>query len=548
MNEILKSSSDGGEMAQTSLNALQQTTGGSEHAGDQKRQSVQSWILARLPTFVVLLGLAGAAWIGHRLDWKMPRFSELTGTSQKAEEPWCDAHGVPESICISCKPELMPKGELFGWCKIHGVHECLLEHPQLAQLAEPVQIAPEDHDRASLALKLRPRPENNPSCKMHLRRIQFQSIEAVDRAGIDIALVDRGTVVEKIRAPGEIVYDPTRVAHLKSRTQGSIWRVEKNLGDSVVPGDVLALVDSAEVGQAKSELLQALVEQDVNEKTLNRLTNALDGAVAGTRIIDAETALSKSNVAVLQCRQRLLALGLPLDELDAAGRLPEEWNAALQFLGVPHELRPDIGRAGVNANLLPIVASRNGIVVERDAAVGEVVGREDSLFTIADATRMWVLLNVQLEEAAYLGIGLKFSFKGDGASSEATGVVTWVSTELDPQTRTVTVRGELENPGGHLRNETFGTGEITLRSESMAVLVPDEAVHWEGCCHIAFVRDREYFKEGSYKVFHTRSVRPGIRSDGKTEIIAGLLPGEVVVTRGSGVLRAELLKGNLGAG
>ncbi len=99
-----------------------------------------------------------------------------------------------------------------------------------------------------------------------------------------------------------------------------------------------------------------------------------------------------------------------------------------------------------------------------------------------------------------------------------------------------------------IRNETFGTGEVTLRSEPLAILVPDEAVHWEGCCHVAFVRDKNYFAENSFKVFHTRSIRPGIKANGKTEVIAGLLPGEVVVTKGSGVLRAELLKGNLGAG
>ena len=81
-----------------------------------------------------------------------------------------------------------------------------------------------------------------------------------------------------------------------------------------------------------------------------------------------------------------------------------------------------------------------------------------------------------------------------------------------------------------------------------AIVVPSTAVHWEGCCHVVFVRDKDFMKEGSYKVFHTRSVRPGVVMGDYTEMIAGLLPGEVVVTKGSGVLRAELLKGNLGAG
>ncbi len=87
-----------------------------------------------------------------------------------------------------------------------------------------------------------------------------------------------------------------------------------------------------------------------------------------------------------------------------------------------------------------------------------------------------------------------------------------------------------------------------LRHDRNAILVPSSAVHWEGCCFVVFVRDKNYLKKGSFKVFHTRSVRPGVVLGDKTEILAGLLPGEVVVTEGSAALRAELLKGNLGAG
>ncbi len=506
------------------------------------------WILRRLPTLAVLLCLGGAAWLGHRLEWKIPRFSELAGSEQTTEEPWCDEHGVPEAVCISCNADLMPKGELFGWCKVHGVHECLLEHPQLSQLADPAHVTQEDLLRATRALELRPRPANDSACQMHLRRIQFQSIEAVDRAGIDIALVEQGPVLESVRAPGEIVYDPTRVAHLTSRSEGSIWRVEKNVGDRVFAGDVLALVDSPEVGKSKTDLLQALVEQELNQKTMNRLSGLAAGAVPGTRMIDAEAALSKSKVAVIQCRQKLVSLGLPIDGLELAGKSPEELSSMLQFLGIPQTIRESISPSVVNSNLMPVVASREGVVIDRDAVPGEVVGRDDSLFTIADASRMWVFLNVQLEEAKYIRTGQTIQFQADGADVEVVGTVTWISTDVDSETRTVTVRGEFENSGGELRNETFGTGEVTLRSEPLAILVPDEAVHWEGCCHVAFVRDKNYFAEKSFKVFHTRSIRPGIKTNGKTEVISGLLPGEVVVTKGSGVLRAELLKGNLGAG
>jgi cobalt-zinc-cadmium efflux system membrane fusion protein len=76
-------------------------------------------------------------------------------------------------------------------------------------------------------------------------------------------------------------------------------------------------------------------------------------------------------------------------------------------------------------------------------------------------------------------------------------------------------------------------------------------VHWEGDCHVVFVRDKHWAQAGAPKLFHVRTVRPGIALPGpipETEIIAGLLPGEVVATANSTALRAELLKNNLGAG
>jgi multidrug efflux pump subunit AcrA (membrane-fusion protein) len=161
---------------------------------------------------------------------------------------------------------------------------------------------------------------------------------------------------------------------------------------------------------------------------------------------------------------------------------------------------------------------------------------------------MWLLLDVPVEDAAYVAKGQKVLFRPDGDATQHTGIVTWISTEVDTQTRTVKVRAELANEAGRLRNEWFGAARIVLREETEAIVVPKQAIHWEGCCHVAFVRDKDYLREGAYKVFHTRMVRPGVTNGDLTEIIAGLLPGEVIATKGSAVLRAELLKGNLGAG
>jgi cobalt-zinc-cadmium efflux system membrane fusion protein len=106
----------------------------------------------------------------------------------------------------------------------------------------------------------------------------------------------------------------------------------------------------------------------------------------------------------------------------------------------------------------------------------------------------------------------------------------------------------LDNADGRLRANTFGSGRVILREEKQVVLVPNGAVHWEGCCHVVFVRNKDYLKDGSPKVFHVRTVRVGAKTDTQTEIIAGVTLGEVVAVKGSAALRAELLKNNLGEG
>ncbi len=509
--------------------------------------SVASRIGRSIPTLIVIAALIAVAYWGHEHDWKFPAFSDLAGQTTAKSIAWCDEHGVPESQCIACNADLMPKGKLYGWCKIHGVHECVLEHPELAQLSQVPTIPPADLARAERALALRPRKKNDRSCKLHLRRIQFTSAAAAEKAGIDIGLVDRDRIVESITATGQVVYDPTRVARLASRAAGTVWRVERNVGDRVKTGDVLAIVNAAEVGAAKAALLQAATRLHLHSQTYQRLLK-LGSVVAGRRILEAETAVAEAQVALHKAIQTLVNLGLAISREEVLQTPADELEQRIQFLGLPQQLIAELDPVRTTSNLLPLAAPRDGIVVSRDVVAGEVIDTTRTIFTIADTRQMWLVLDMPLEEARYVSLGQTVIFRPDGADHADRGNVTWISTEVDNETRTVKVRGELPNEDGHLRNETFGVGEVILRDEPDAIVVPSSAIHWEGCCFVAFVRDKNYLKKDSYKVFHTRMVRPGVAMGGYTEVIAGLLPGEVVVTEGSGVLRAELLKGNLGAG
>ena len=159
---------------------------------------------------------------------------------------------------MACNAQLMPKGKLYGWCSEHGVAECVLHHPDLAQVAGSPRVSPADLDRAARALALRPRAENSPTCKLHLRRVQLADQATVEKAGLTTDVAQRVPVVESLAANGEVTYDPTRVTRLASRTSGTVWRVKKQMGDRVRQGDSLAFIESAEIGRVKADLIQAM--------------------------------------------------------------------------------------------------------------------------------------------------------------------------------------------------------------------------------------------------------------------------------------------------
>jgi cobalt-zinc-cadmium efflux system membrane fusion protein len=243
----------------------------------------------------------------------------------------------------------------------------------------------------------------------------------------------------------------------------------------------------------------------------------------------------------------LTNLGLPIhpDSLKAVS--DNQLAARIQFLGLPETYAKSFDPMMTTANLLPIVAPLDGVVSARETVAGEVVDSSKLLFVVVNVRQMWLTLDLRVEDAKLAAPGQEVRFQPDG-NKEAKGTIFWISTEADPKTRTVKVRASLDNSQGRLRANTFGSGKVVLREESQAVVVPNSAVHWEGCCHIVFVRDKGFFKEGAPKVFHVRTVRLGAKDEKYTEIIAGALPGEVVATKGGAALRAELLRGNLGEG
>ena len=515
-----------------------------------ERRGFWQWLRSTLPTFAVITLIAGLAVWGHETDWTLPKFSALIGREKAEESDWCDEHNVPESMCVECNRKLLAPQPEFGWCPVHGVMQCPFEHPELAQTKTPVSITPAMLTRAEKAIALRPRPENNSRCTLHRKRIQFASTEAIEKVGVDIAIVAEKPIVEAVTANGEIVYDETRMAHFSSRLPGVIWRVQKQVGDHVRAGEVLAVVDAADVGRLKSEFLQGVSQYRLAHDNVERLRPLAGNAIPAREFLEVETAADAARIQLNRTQQALVNLGLPVAADEFEKLSADQITQRIRYLGLPPQLAAECEAQGATSNLIPLRSSIDGVVVERKAVDGEFVDNKNMLFDVADTSKLWINLDVRQEDAKYISLGQTVLFRASDSIDEPEdkGTVSWVSTAADDATRTVKVRVELPNADGRQRANTFGTGQIVLREEPKAIVVPSEAIHWDGSCSVVFVRDKDFFKPDAPKIFYVRGVRPGVKDGDTTEIIAGVLPGEVIASKNSVVLEAQLLKGGLGAG
>jgi len=509
-----------------------------------RRRGVLASIGEAVPTLLVLAVVVAVGWWGHRHGWKPPKFSALRGEVKPADD-WCMEHSVPESICVECNDSLLPKSKPVGWCKVHGIPECVLCHPELAQTKKPA-VGPEFLAQSKKALEFTPRTVNNPNCRTHERRVQFTTNEDAEKAGVAVEPVWTAPAVEFIAAPGQIGYDQTHVAHLSSRSAGMVWRVFKRLGQPVKGGEVLALIDAAEVGKAKTELFQAFAGLQLKEQTLTGVRESA-GALPAARLREAEAGLRDAEIRLATACQTLTNLGLPISDWSVRSLKLKDLLGGVHLLGIPGDIAKTIDHGTATTNLLPVVAPMDGVVASQDMVAGEGVDTSRILFEIVNPRKLWLTFDVRAEEARRLKAGQPVRFKPDAGGDEMTGTLAWISTQADPKTRTVKVRADLDDPDGKQRANTYGAGRVILREVEKAVSAPNEAVQWDGCCHVVFVRDKDYLKADAPKVFHVRKVRVAAKDDKNTEVV-GLLQGELVATKGSGLLLTELLRGSLGEG
>jgi multidrug efflux pump subunit AcrA (membrane-fusion protein) len=382
-------------------------------------------------------------------------------------------------------------------------------------------------------------------------RVSFESREAVERTGIELVEVVERPVVTELLANGVVRYDERHTAQLSARASGSIWKVEKHLGDTVRKGEVLLIVESSEVGRLKAEFLNSLVAFEAKREQL-AILEEVQSAVMGRQLREAKAALREARNHLINDEQALVNLGFEISTAAFADLEDDARAERIRLLGLDESILAGVHREGVTSNLMPLRAPFDGVVIGRDAVVGEVVEAGRPIFELADVSTMWVVLSVSKEDAAKVAIGQPVRFRPDGSTDEFLSRIAWISTEVNEETRTLEVRAEIENrPPGvaaaevtTLRANTFGSGRIEIARRGTAVVVPRSSVQWDGSRWVVFVPTGE-------TAFEPRPVQRGVEDGEFVEILgdfaADARPTHVVGT-GSHVLKSQIMLERMEAG
>jgi len=334
----------------------------------------------------------------------------------------------------------------------------------------------------------------------------------VERSGITTAPVRRELLVGGVDVPAEVQLNPNRTAHVTPMVTGQIDEVHVSLGDSVKDKQALATMRSVALGEARSAVTNARAEVEVARANFVRQEELKREGIGSERAyLEAQGDLRSAESNVAAANERLQVYG---------------------------------GRKGAGSTTV-IRSPLDGTVIERHATKGEVVSDGSSLFLVSDLSRVWVLGRVyeQNVSAARIGAPAVVSLQAyPGRSWE--GEVSYVSHTLDPHTRTLDVRVELDNPDGILRPGLFGRISLSPggKGATPVLVVSEEAVQRIEGQTLVFVAT------GEPGVFRRTFVTLGARARGLVELRDGLAEGDQVVVSGAFTLKSELLRGRLSEG
>ena len=320
---------------------------------------------------------------------------------------------------------------------------------------------------------------------------------------------------------GKIASNEDTTTPVFSPYSGRIMRLIAKPGDVVERGAPLYAIEASEFVQGQNDLVTAVASL---EKAKSRLLLAETVekrqkellAIRGGALKDLEQAQSDLVQAQGDMRSAEIALAAARNRLRILGRSDEEIAAAEKLDRISPETL--------------VSAPIGGTVIQRKVGPGQYinVGATDPVFTVGNLETVWLVANVRESDAPRMKVGAPvevsvLAYPGRVFNAK----LSYVAPSLDPNTRRLSVRAEIANPGRELLPEMFASFRIVTGADQLAPAVPQEAVVYEGA------QARVWVARPEQKAVIARQIEVGSIANGLVEVRKGLSAGETVVASGT---------------
>lgn len=352
----------------------------------------------------------------------------------------------------------------------------------------------------------------------HDEEIVRLSEAQIEEFGAQISTAGPGRLKTYVTIPGEIAVNADRMAHIVPRVSGVVREVRKKLGDHVKAGEVMAVLESRELSDAKAEYLAAYERLALAEANYEREKRLWKKKVSSEQdYLSAKQALAEVRIEIRSAEQKLHALGFSDEYLK---QLPKH--------------------ADTTFTRYEITAPFSGTVIEKHITLGEAVKDDSTVFVVADLKTVWVNLSAYQKDLPFIKKGARVVIKASHGIPDAVGTISYVGPIVGEQTRTALVRVVLPNKNGALRPGLFVSGNVEVDEVEVPVYAPKTALQELEGETVVFVKTDEGFEP--------KSVVTGRSDETGVEIVSGLEPGWKYVSKGAFTLKAQLSKSAFGEG
>ena len=323
------------------------------------------------------------------------------------------------------------------------------------------------------------------------------------RSQIQVSEVQSQDLSDTLRVAGQIDFDEQALTRIGASVTGRVTQIQATLGQVVNKGDTLALINSSELSGSQLAYLKARSEKELHRRTVER----------------AKTLFNADIISAAELQRRESEYEIASAETRAA-------QDQLRVLGVSPKSIERLGNTGTIDSVASVMATIKGVVVERKIAAGQVVQPSDVLFAVADLSRVWAVAQVPEQQVGQVKVGQSVSIEVPALGHEKLeGKLIYVGQTVNPESRTVLVRTELDNKSGRLKPSMLASMLIESAPVKRLVVPITAVVRQDDTDHV--------FVELSANNFQLTAVKLAAEQNGQRVVLEGLKPGMRIVSDGA---------------